>query len=107
MLAWGLGGVAAGLWGRSRPGFPPVAFAAAAGLWGFIYGWILNLWHWVGFIYPLTWKTFLATYMISLPFDAMHAVGNVVFALVFGPSFYRILARFRDKSIIYYRDREK
>lgn len=107
MLAWGLGGAAAGLWGRYQAGFPPAAFAAAAGLWGFLYGSIMNLWHWAGFIYPLTWKTFLATYMLSLPFDAMHAVGNVVFALVFGPSFYRILARFRDKSIIYYRDGEK
>jgi len=57
----------------------------------------MNIWHWLGFVYPLNLKTFLATYAASFPFDTLHAVGNVAFALIFGKSFYLILMRFKKR----------
>ena len=39
----------------------------------------------------------------SLPFDLAHAVGNVVFALAFGPALLRALARFRARFEVTWR----
>lgn len=98
MFAWGLCGASAALaGGKRRNEFSLVYFAILCGLWGYLFGWIMNLWHWLGFIYPLTLETFIATYAISFPFDTIHAVGNVVFSIMLGRSFYQILNRFREK----------
>lgn len=93
MACWGLCGVLAGWLGRSRPDFRIWPFAILTGLCGFLFGWIMNIWHWVAFIEPLNLKTFLATYLASLPFDGLHAAGNVVFSLLFGQLFYRSINR--------------
>jgi len=97
MLAWGLMGVLAGRLGKGTAGLRLRWFTLLAFLGGFIFGWTMNLWHWLGFIYPLNGRTFLATYLASLPFDTLHAVGNVLFSLLFGKSFYQILLRFRRR----------
>ena len=39
--------------------------------------------------WPHTWQ--------ALAFDTLHALGNVAFAVLFGPSFYHILLRYRKK----------
>jgi len=97
MLAWGLAGGLGSFIAGGTGGYKKGAFAVAALCYGYVFGWIMNLWHWLGFIYPLSLNTFLATYALSLPFDTMHAAGNLVFALVFGPTFYTVLSRFRNK----------
>jgi energy-coupling factor transport system substrate-specific component len=97
MFCWGMCGVAAGCMSGREKGYNRLSFAAFAGICGYLFGWVMNIWHWVGFIYPLTLQTFLATYLASFPFDTVHALGNIAFALLFGPPFYHILLRYRKK----------
>jgi len=95
MLCWGLCGVLAGVLGTRQSEFRPVIFTLLAGFCGYLFGFIMNIWHWVAFVYPLTLKTFMAVYAASFVFDSLHAAGNVVFAIIFGPAFYKILRRFK------------
>ncbi|MEL7564900.1 MAG: ECF transporter S component [Dehalobacterium sp.] len=97
MFCWGMCGVDAALLGAYSKGYKPVAFAILCGVSGYLFGWVMNIWHWVSFIYPLNWETFLAAYALSFPFDTVHAMGNVAFSLIFGKSFYHILIRFKKK----------
>lgn len=100
MAAWGLVGFTAGLlrrtsfmnwqWGR-------VAFGV---VWGFLFGWIMNLWGFFAFAQmgnPITIKTAAAYFAGSALFDSFHALSNVFFLLVFGNSWLKILSRFRRK----------
>ncbi|ATW27582.1 ECF transporter S component [Candidatus Formimonas warabiya] len=103
MFCWGMCGVGAALLGSHAKGYQPVAFAILGGASGYLFGWVMNIWHWVSFIYPLNWETFLATYALSFPFDTVHAAGNVAFSLVFGRSFYQILLRFKKKLTVSFR----
>lgn len=97
MFCWGFCGFLAGLIGKISNKFNLKAFAVIAFICGYLFGWTMNIWHWIGFVYPLTVKTFLATYIASFPFDTLHAVGNVVFSIIFGESFYLILKRFKRR----------
>ena len=100
MLSWGICGILGGLMGRGKEKFHVALFAVAGFFCGFLFGWLMNIWHWLGFVYPLNWQTFLATYIASFPFDALHGVGNALFTFLFGPSFYNILLRFRKKMYV-------
>lgn len=95
MAAWGLCGVIGAGLGRNRDSFALIPFVIVSALSGYLFGWIMNIWHWIAFVYPLSITTFLATYGASLIFDTLHAAGNAVFALLFGPSFYTILRRYK------------
>jgi len=100
MLGWGLCGVLAGLLaGKRQQEFKLVSFTLLGGFCGFFFGWVMNIWHWVGFVYPLNLQTFIATYLASLPFDAIHAAANIIFCLLFGKSFYQVLLRFQKKML--------
>lgn len=95
MLGWGICGVFAALLGSRQSEYRPLPFIILAGACGYLYGWLLNIWHWVAFIYPLSIKTLLAVYTASFAFDTLHAFGNIVFSAIFGKAFYRILRRYR------------
>jgi len=97
MFCWGMSGVSAALLGGRNKAFDLLSFTILATAWGYIFGWLMNIWHWVGYIYPLNWKTFMATYIASFPFDTLHALGNLVFSLAFGTTFYHVLWRFKRK----------
>lgn len=97
MFSWGLCGACAALLGTGDSSFRLYPFTVLAALWGYIFGWVMNVWHWMGFVYPLTFKTFIMTYAASFPFDTMHALGNVVFSLMLGKSFFQVLSRFKKK----------
>lgn len=100
MFCWGMCGVGGALLGAKAKDYKPAAFALLGFVNGYLFGWVMNVWHWVSFIYPLTWETFLATYALSFPFDTVHAIGNAAFSLVFGKSFYHILRRFKKKLTV-------
>ncbi|RKD21443.1 energy-coupling factor transport system substrate-specific component [Caminicella sporogenes DSM 14501] len=97
MFCWGLCGVLAAILGKRKREFNLKQFAVLSGICGYLFGWIMNIWHWIGFVYPLTLKTFISTYIASIPFDTLHAVGNVIFSILFGKSFYYILTRFKKR----------
>ncbi|GAW91791.1 ECF transporter S component [Calderihabitans maritimus] len=102
MLAWGLAGASAGILTGIRPNLGRWELALFSGVWGYIFGWIMNLWTWTAFVYPLTWRSFFMTYLASLGMDTLHAIGNIVFSLVFGKECWSILQRFRRKLHVTY-----
>ncbi len=97
MLAWGLVGVSGGLLSRGKPGFSRWLFTVVAFAWGFLFGWILNFWHWLTFVYPLTLQSFLATMLTGLAFDFMHALSNALFMVILGPEMVALLHRFKRR----------
>lgn len=99
MLAWGLAGTSAGFLGIVAPHSGRLGMSGLSFVWGYGFGWLMNLWFWACFVHPLTWRSFLAAYAASFPFDTLHALGNVAFYLVLGPQFIKVLKRFQSKSI--------
>ncbi|KYH32916.1 hypothetical protein MOMUL_06940 [Moorella mulderi DSM 14980] len=97
MFAWGLAGTSAGVMGIIFPRAGKKVMTVFSFLWGYLFGCIMNLWTWTGFVHPLNWQSFVATYAASFWFDTFHATGNAAFYLLFGPSFVKILQRFRRK----------
>ena len=97
MFAWGLCGLSAG-WLKMVIPRENIALLIVFGvLWGFLFGWIMNLWHWLTFVFPHTWQTWLATNLASLGFDALHAAANGAFLLLAGKPFLRIMKRYQAK----------
>jgi len=95
MFAWGLAGVSAGYLRRFRLN---IAWLIIIGvIWGYLYGWIMNSWFWMAFIYPLNLRTFFVYQLHSIWFDTLHAVGNAVFLGLFGTRTIAILERFRQR----------
>ncbi|MDV6379116.1 ECF transporter S component [Sporosarcina sp. GW1-11] len=97
MYAWGMMGMSAGLlrntwwmktlWGKCTFGF----------LWGYLFGWFMNMWIVVGNIEALSWEFFIGIYVSSIYFDLAHALSNVFFLIVFGASWIKILQRIQRK----------
>ena len=98
MIAWGLVGLTAGLfrrflfhrWGQIIFGF----------VWAYLFGVIMNMWGIMslgGSGTPITLKAILIYFAASLTFDTFHAVSNLVFILVFGNTWIKILTRFKVK----------
>ena len=95
MLAWGgcgvVGALAAPLL-RSR-----WALALACFLLGFAFSGLMDVWEWFSF-YPHTWAAFWTVHARGFPFDAAHAIGNLVIALAAGPELRRMLERWHRRS---------
>ena len=91
MLAWGACGFLAGVARRflqRRLPFTVFCFAL-----GFVYGVVLDLWHWYGF-FPHTWAALTVVVGAGVSFNAAHAAGNLVLAFVAGPELRRVLSRY-------------
>jgi energy-coupling factor transport system substrate-specific component len=94
MLAWGGCGVAAGLcrrWLERR-----VVFAGFCFVLGFAYGIVTDFWHWYAF-WPHTWAALTVVLGAGVAFNAAHAIGNVVLALVAGPEVRRVVGRYERR----------
>lgn len=102
MLAWGLVGLSAGWLGRLCPQPGRTLLAVFLGLWGYLFGAIMDVWHWLTFVFPPTWTGFLAAWAAGFWFDTAHAAGNVALALAFGPACLNILRRFRERLLVTY-----
>ncbi|MCK5585290.1 ECF transporter S component [Candidatus Bipolaricaulota bacterium] len=95
VVAWGLAGASAPLLrvfvlkGRHLSIFGFV--------WGVVFGIIMNVWMWVAFVYPLTARTFMITWLNSLWFDGVHAVGNALFLGLLGVQTVRVLERYHRR----------
>jgi energy-coupling factor transport system substrate-specific component len=100
MFALGLAGVSAAYLRRFNMG--KISLVILGVIWGYLYGWILNIWYWASFVYPLTFSTFLAYQLTSIWFDTFHAIGNVIFLGFFGMKTITILKRFKSRFSIEY-----
>lgn len=97
MYAWAMMGMCAGLlknssflktlWGKSIFGF----------IWGFLFGWFMNLWIIVGNIENMSLEFVIGIFLSSVYFDLAHALSNVFFIIVFSASWLKILERFKKK----------
>lgn len=95
MVAWGLCGALGGITGKMGREFNRIFFTLLCFISGYLFGFLMNLWHWLAFVYPLNIKTFLSIYAAGFPFDTMHAAGNAAFAFFLGPAFYKVLMRYK------------
>ena len=104
MLAWGIVGALSGIIGSKykKQRISTENFSFICFLYGFIFDWIMNLWHILGYIKPLTLESIILTYVTSLSFDIMHSTGNFVFSVMLFDSLYKVLNRFRKKLEITY-----
>jgi len=96
MLAWGFIGVMAAYLRYFNLG--KVGLVVTGIIAGYLYGWLMNIWYWASFIYPLTWKTLVTYQATSIWFDTFHAVGNALFLGLFGMRTINILERFKLKA---------
>ncbi len=97
MFSWGMIGYTAGLlkdtaFMKSLLGKNIFGF-----IWGFLFGWIMNLWFLIGFLKELTWQAFVGAYLASFYFDLAHALSNVFFITVFSAMWLKILVRVQRK----------
>jgi energy-coupling factor transport system substrate-specific component len=97
MLAWGLAGLVAGLLGPRRLLEGRWRLAVYCAAWGFLFGWIMNLYFVLGFVHPVSFQSFFATYAASAWFDALHAAGNFLFAFLLGPALVAMLRRYQSR----------
>lgn len=95
MLAWGLVGVTATYLRRFNMNTKWLVVFGIA--WGYVFGWIMNIFFWASFVYPLTLRTFIVAQLNSVWFDSFHAVGNAIFLRVFGTRTISILERFKKR----------
>jgi energy-coupling factor transport system substrate-specific component len=97
MLAWGLVGLLGAALARWPRPIPRVAMALICAAAGFGYGAILNFSTWVTFTGQHTLAQFAAIEGSAFSFDLVHAIGNLVFFLAFGPALIRVLERLRAR----------
>lgn len=106
MLVWGLAGVSGGIAARFMPNINRAQMVILCGVWGYFYGWIINLWFWTAYTYPHSLGSYLAACASSFAFDTLHAVGNVVLSWMLGKEFINIISRFKNKMMINYLEEE-
>lgn len=100
MVAWGLVGLTAGLLRKTRFMQSKLGRVLFGMLWGFLFGWIMNLWGFISLTQtgsPINLKAILVYFAASATFDVMHSISNVVFLLVFGDIWIKLLTRFKRK----------
>lgn len=97
MFAWGMVGLTAGWlrnawWMKKRSGMLLFGF-----LWGFLFGWIMNIWYLISLPEGFNWGIVLAAYASSFYFDLAHALSNVFFLAILAGGWTKVLERFRKK----------
>ena len=93
MLLWGLMGFLAGMFSKSFEKHIWIRLAYGF-IWGFIFGWGMNLFYVVsGYITETGFKAFLIASAASFVFDLMHAIGNLLLILLLGNRFIKIFNR--------------
>ncbi|ALC89540.1 hypothetical protein AM500_06890 [Bacillus sp. FJAT-18017] len=100
MAAWGLVGLTAGLLRRTSFMNSLTGKLVFGFVWGFLFGWIMNLWGYLGFVQTggeVSVSSLLAYFAASSLFDFMHAASNVFFLLLFANGWVKSLGRFKRK----------
>jgi energy-coupling factor transport system substrate-specific component len=102
MLGWGICGVFFGIIGMINKKINKLIFTALCGIWGYIYGIILDMWYIIAFVKPIVLKTVLAGFAASFYFDTLHAAGNILFSIIFAEKFIKILSRYNKRYDVEY-----
>lgn len=99
MFAWGMMGMTAGLfkdyiWMKSKVGLSIFGF-----VWGYLFGWIMNIWFMLSNVDSWSISYFVTTYAASFYFDLAHGVANVLFIVLFSVGWLKVLQRFKLKYV--------
>ncbi|MCL2030932.1 MAG: ECF transporter S component [Oscillospiraceae bacterium] len=86
---WCLMGVIAGLTRR----LPFQAHAGIGFVWGFVFGWVMNLW-WYTLGNPFSWAAYLAVCAASFTSELAHALTNGALMLLFGRRLKRLYEKY-------------
>jgi prenyltransferase beta subunit len=97
MAGWGMCGILGAALAVVRPRAGRFTLAAVCALAGVAYGALLNFSLMATYGGDLSLQRFLALESRAVPFDAAHAIGNAVLALIAGPAIVRMLVRFRER----------
>ncbi|WP_373897895.1 ECF transporter S component [Haloimpatiens sp. FM7315] len=98
MMGWGLCAVFFGVFKKYINKLGIKGFIFFCTLWGYVYGTILNQWYILEFMRPVTFKLIVTGNILSFWHDTSHAIGNFIFASVFGRSFIEVLVRYNRKN---------
>lgn len=90
VISWGLIGVISGFIGKIFRQIPIYMIALIAIISGYFYGFIISL-----TTYQLTGK-FWPYYILGLPFDTYHAIGNAVFIILLYPMITFLLTKYAN-----------
>jgi len=98
MVGWGMTGVAGGaLCYLTRGRSNRWTLALACGAAGLVFGMWMNFQTMVSYGGEMSLDRYLALEVRAIPFDLAHISGNVIFALVAGPTMVSALQRFRER----------
>ena len=97
MFAWSMMGLSSGLFTSKVHTKASISLCIFGFLWGFLFGWIMNIWSVVSFFDRLTLPLLLTSMATSLYFDLAHALSNVLFLFLFSKSWFQILGRVQVK----------
>jgi len=98
MLAWGMVGFSAGLLGKQAWLQHRVALALFGFAWGFLYGWIMDIYVVAELLSTGgTWREVAVKFVASFYFDLAHALTNAVLLFLFGAMWLKILRRYKTK----------
>ncbi|MEG2377745.1 MAG: ECF transporter S component [Clostridia bacterium] len=101
MFAWGLMGFTAGLLRNTfimKNGVVRVIFGF---VWGFLFGWIMNMWYLLGLGENISFNAVLIGALGSASMDLAHGICNAVLLALFAASWLRVLNRTRQKFDIF------
>ena len=97
MLAWGLCGLFAGMFkniGAIKGTKSLILYGVLASM---MFGLIMNGWHIIGFVSPITAGAVITTLVASFYYDLVHVISTAVFLLLLGNMWLKKLARVKDK----------
>lgn len=102
MLSWGLVGLsgAAVRYLLPRAGIKTITLLCFC--WGYLYGAIMDIWHWSVFTRPLTFNAYLLIWAAGFSFDSLRAAGNLLFCAALGSQSLKILRCFHKKMDVRY-----
>ena len=100
MAAWGLMGLSAGLLRRILMKYAPIRMLFGA-VWGFLFGWIMNLWFVLSMGEAFTPAALIAAAAASASMDLAHAVCNAVLLGLFGGAWGKTLCRTAEKYALF------
>jgi Prenyltransferase and squalene oxidase repeat len=97
MAGWGLCGILGAVLALGTRNVGRLTLAAVCGFAGVAYGALLNFSLMATSGGDLSLRHFGVLEARAVPFDAAHAIANIVFALIAGPAMVRMLVRFRER----------
>lgn len=90
VISWGIIGLISGVIGKVFKSIPIYMIVFMALFSGYFYGFIISL-----TTYQVTGK-FWPYYMLGLPFDTYHAIGNVIFIMLLYPVIKYLMNRYAE-----------